>query len=150
MKRKVKRANELWYKVSETEELFFYALYGFNAYWAVGNVERSAANKIHRTLKIKLHDYKIELSSNHLKHFLYSHFDEKRKDQRDVCFEDIKKIGEVINLFSSVDFGNKQNTLIFRKRNPDGIFELVVTIDESKKILSGKSFRIKNLSCRMP
>ncbi len=35
MKRKVKLANELWYKVSEPEELFFYALYNFKAYWAI-------------------------------------------------------------------------------------------------------------------
>ncbi|MBQ9213021.1 MAG: hypothetical protein IJ150_03680 [Bacteroidales bacterium] len=149
MKRKIKRANEIWYRVTEPEELFFYALYKFNAYWAVGSVERSAANKVHRALNIKLHNYKIELSTDHLKHFLYSHFDEKRIDQRDVCFDDIKEIGNIINLFSSVDFGNKQDTLIFRRKKPDGIFELVVTIDEDKKILSGKSFRIKNQSCRM-
>lgn len=144
MKRKVRRANETWYRVTEPEELFFYALYGFNAYWAVGEINRTAANKIHHSLKIRLHDYKIELNTRHLKHFLYSHFDEKRKDQRDITFQDITRIGDVINLFSSVDFGNKQDSLVFTKKNPDGIFELVVTIDEAKETLSGKSFRIKN------
>ena len=63
MKRKVRRANETWYRVTEPEELFFYALYGFNAYWAVGEINRTAANKIHHSLKIRLHDYKIELNT---------------------------------------------------------------------------------------
>ena len=75
--------------------------------------------------------------------FLNSHFDEKRKDQRDITFQDIKKLNSVINTLSGVEFGNKPNTLVFTKKNPDGLFELVVTIDETKKRLTGKSFRIK-------
>lgn len=144
MKRKIKRANEIWYRVTEPEELFFYALYKFNAYWAVGNVHKRAANKIKSLIGYNFDGYKIELNTNHLKHFLYSHFDEKRKNQRDITFQDITKIGDVINLFSSVDYGNRNDTLIFTKEIPDGTFELVVTIDESTKTLSGKSFRIKN------
>ncbi|MCR4559720.1 MAG: hypothetical protein K5685_06540 [Bacteroidales bacterium] len=107
-------------------------------------MNKRASNKIENITGLDFDGYKIELNTNHLKHFLYSHFKEKRKDQREITFQDITKIGNVINMFSSVDFGNKKDTLIFTKKYPDGIFELVVTIDEKKKTLSGKSFRIKN------
>ena len=37
------------------------------------------------------------LDSTHLKHFLYSHFNEKRNNQRDVHFEDIENMNDLIN-----------------------------------------------------
>ena len=140
---RVKYCNELWYRVTELAELFFYTLYGFKAYWVAGKVGGRTANLIKECLGISIKGFSIELKGDDLKHFLYSHFNETQNDQREIHFNDINKLPNVVNGFSNVDFGNKPNTLLFEKTFPTGIFQLVVEINYTKKKLVGKSFRIK-------
>lgn len=92
---------------------------------------------------INLRRYSIELNTDYLIHFLNSHFTETRKNHRGIRFSDVNKIAEVVNDFDSVERGKIKDTFLFKKHFPDGLFELVVFIDHSKKRISGKSFRIK-------
>lgn len=140
---RVKYCNELWYRVTELAELFFYTLYGFKAYWIAGKVDSRTANLIKGELGISIKDFSIELKSDDLNHFLYSHFNETRNNQRGIHFKDINELPNVVNGFSNVDFGNKPDTLLFEKTFPTGLFQLVVEINYTKKKLVGKSFRIK-------
>lgn len=131
------------FKAKELGELFFYALYKCKSRWIVDELTEKTIRKIQNDLKINLKNYKIEIHSDYLIHFLNSHFSETRKNQRSIRFSDIEKIGNVVNHYTTVILGNKDNTLLFKKNNPDGIFEFVVFVDDKKKILSGRSFRIK-------
>lgn len=125
------------------EDLFFYALYHIEAYWEVGEISNYTANRIKQSYNINLKGYKIMLSSSELVHFLNSHFSEKWIGQKCINSNDIKDILSVINNHVRLYIGNKNNTLLFEKKNPNNLCQLVVVIDERKKRLLGKSFRIK-------
>lgn len=140
---KVRRANKIYWQVYKLEELFFYALYKFRAFWVAALVFDGTAKRIKTAFNINIRRYSIELNTDYLIHFLNSHFAETRKNQRGIHFSDVNKIAEVVNNFDFVERGNTEDTFLFKKQFPDGLFELVVFIDHSKKRISGKSFRIK-------
>jgi hypothetical protein len=142
--RRIHKENTIWYRVTEVEDLFFYTLYKFKAYWVIGKIQNRSANRIKNTLNIDLKGYDLQLRSTELLHFLYSHFAETKANQRSIHFEDIKKLYHVINDFSFVSLGNKNNTILFETRFPNNLFQLVMDIDHQRKVLFGKSFRIKN------
>lgn len=142
--RRINKGSELWYRVTELEELFFYTLYKFRAYWVIGKIQNRCANRIKNDLHVNVKDYELQLRSTELLHFLYSHFAETKAKQRSIHFEDIKKLYQVINEFSFVSLGNKPDTLLFETRFPNNLFQLVMDIDHQRKTLFGKSFRIKN------
>lgn len=125
------------------EDLFFYTLYRVDAIWIVGNVSNYSANRIKNNIGIDLKGYKLCLKSSELLHFLNSHFHEKWIGQRSIKFNDINAILDVINNHLTCNVGNKPETLLFQMRNRRELFELVVTVDDNKKRLYGKSFRIK-------
>lgn len=126
-------------------ELFFYAFYGWKAVWQVGVVNDKTVRKLKNDLNIDLSNYSIELRSDGLIHFLESHLTEKQKQQRDIRFDDIQRVSEIVNFYTSVKIENTigKNRLLFERKRPDGIFQLVMEIHNRKKTLSGVSFRIK-------
>lgn len=142
--RKVKYERNIYWRVTELGELFFYALYGFKAYWAIGIIQPMCATKIKQQIGINLSNYDIKLRTDELIHFLYSHFTETNKKQRGIHFNDIEKLYEVVNYFNEIKLGNRPDTLLFIKNYPNNdSFELVIEINNAKKTLLGKSFRIK-------
>ena len=48
--RRIHKGSELWYRVTELEELFFYTLYKFRAYWVIGKIQNRCANRIKNSL----------------------------------------------------------------------------------------------------
>lgn len=131
------------YRVTNLEDLFFYALYRVEAYWAVGIVDTHTSTRVKRKYGIDIENYKIILRDSELKHFLYSHYHELDSDQRGIHFDDIKELGKMINKYSFVYEGNKPNTLMFERRYGKSTFQLVVIVDNKQKALLGLSFRIK-------
>lgn len=131
------------YKAREVGELFFYALYKCTANWHVCKLHARTVRKLLNDLKTDYTDYTLNLRSSELIHFLNSHFNEKRSDQRSITFKDIEKIGDVVNYYTRVSLGNRPRTIVFERENPDGCFVLVCTIEAQAKRLSGLSFRIK-------
>lgn len=136
------------YRAVELEELFFYTLYNFEAYWDIGRVSNDAAAFIWMRTGYKVRNYRICLHSSELKHILARHFFETNQKQRDVCFEDMKQFDVVVNQFSTVSIGNKVNTLVFSKElnTPSNASEkmiLVADMDFYRKMLLVKTCWIK-------
>ena len=129
------------YKSVELEELFFYTLYNFTAYWEIGRVSEQAGKLISRSTGYNVKNYHIRLHNNELKHILARHFFETSRNQRDVCFEDMKEMGFVVNQSTEVKKGNRANTLVFAKRYPgkNETYIFVVSIDITHKTLWGKN-----------
>ena len=141
--RTIKRENERWKKVDTLEDVFFYTLYNFKAYWIAGEVNDRVAKKIKRELAINVHRYKIEINGDSMKHFFYRHFSEKTHGQRDIRVEDIKKVLDVVNQTNDIKLGNGANRILFKTRFPNGLFHFVVEIDNKRKLMLGKAFWIK-------
>lgn len=137
------RENEKWIKVDALEDVFFYTLYKFNAYWIAGEVSERIAKRIYRDLDVNVHGYKIEINGKGMKHFFSEHFNEKIRGQRKISVQDIKMVLEVVNNASEITFGNNMNRLLFITRFPNGLFHFVVEINEKRKTLLGKAFWIK-------
>lgn len=141
--RKVMMDNLIQWKVYCLEDLFFYSLYNFNAYFDVTVIsDKKSINKILNCTNYDLTGYKLRLTSNYLKHFYGRHFNEKDRSQRSFRFQDLKKLGDIVTncwTASNVDI----DTILFEKRFPTGTFQLVVEVNDKKKVLIGKSFRIK-------
>lgn len=133
---------EKTYHANELGELFLYALYNAKAVWNVTKVDAKAVRKLRNDINEDFSGYALRLHSDYMIHFLNSHFYEKRPDHRSITFADIEKIGEIVNGYKTVEFGNRPDTLKFRKYRVDGIFELVVKIDRKGKAFTGLSFRI--------
>ena len=136
------------YKAVELEELFFYTLYNFSAYWEIGKLSQQAADKIAPIIGRNIAGYTIRLYNSELKHILARHFFETNKNQRNVCFEDMKKFDVVVNQYSTVSIGKKASTLVFSKMllNLSYLSEkmiLVADIDHKRKILLVKTCWIK-------
>lgn len=141
--RKVLMDKQIQWKVYCLEDLFFYSLYDFKAYWDVIVLsDKKAIRKILNGTGYDLSGYKLRITSNYLKHFYSRHFNEKDRTQRSFHFNDLKKLGEVVNnCWTANNIG--VDSILFEKRFPTGIFQLVVEINDAKKLLVGKSFRIK-------
>ena len=143
MIKRIKQANEYYYNVSDLEDVFFYTLYSFKAFWIAGVVSERMQKKIKNELGINVKGYKIEINGNALRHIFYRHFNEKRKNQRNISIKDLKKVLSIVNQSQEISFGNGLDRILFKKQFPDGLYHFVVTVDNKKKILSGKSFWIK-------
>ena len=130
--------------VSRNSMNSFATLYGFNAYWAVCKVERRAANRVKSLLGISIMDYDVVLKGNYLVHFYNSHFgsQERRAAHRPIHIDDIRQLPVVINSFTNISYGNRDNTLLFERNYPGCRFQLVVEVDHQRKRLSGISFRV--------
>lgn len=122
--------------------MFLYTIYKVNAVWNVCKVSDKTARKLKNDTKEDYSGYVLKLESGYMVHFLNSHFYEKQKDHRSITFDDIARIGEVVNEYKCVSEGNRPNTLVFRKFTGNGIFELVVLVNDKEKTFSGLSFRI--------
>lgn len=133
------------YKAVELEELFFYTLYNFSAYWEIGKLSNRAAELIYRATGYNVKNYHIRLHNNELKHILARHFFENNRAQRNVCFEDMKDMGFVVNQSTEVKRGNKANTLLFAKQYPlkNETYIFVVSVDTPRKTLWGKTFWVR-------
>ena len=135
--------NLKYWRVTELKELFFYTLYMFHAYWDMGTISHYAAKRIANTTRQNVAGYKIVLRSNDLKHFLYRHYAEKNSKQRDIKIQDIEQLPKVINNLSFVEL-QEDNTLYIETQFPNNeLFVTAIKIDHDKKLLIGKSFRIK-------
>lgn len=143
MAKTVVRENRIWRRTTELEELFFYTLYMFRAYWVAGKVNDRTARRIKTLTGVSVAGFEVHLESGYLKHFLYSHFHEKSGRQRDITFDDVNQLLRMVNSFTYVELGNEPNTLLFVTNFPNGTFELAVGINDTKKYLFGKSLRIK-------
>ena len=75
-------------------------------------------------------------------HFLNRHVYEKQPDHRSITWNDIERIGDVVNGYKTAKEGNRDDTIVFRKYAGSGVFELVVEINRKEKRLEGRSFRI--------
>ena len=62
------------YRVSEIEDLFFYTLYNFRAYWVAGEIHNKVSRRIKQMCKINVDKYIVELHSEDLIHIFYRHF----------------------------------------------------------------------------
>ena len=115
----------------------------FHAYWDMGTISHYAAKRIANTTRQNVAGYKIVLRSNDLKHFLYRHYAEKNSKQRDIKIQDIEQLPKVINNLSFVEL-QEDNTLYIETQFPNNkLFVTAIKIDHDKKLLIGKSFRIK-------
>lgn len=141
--RTIKRENEKWKKVEELEDVFFYTLYKFNAYWIAGEISERSSKRVLRELNINIRGYKIEINGTSMKHFFFEHFHEKNKGQRNISVNDLKKVLDVVNNSNDISFGNEMNRILFKTRFPNGLFHFVVEINEKRKTLLGKAFWIK-------
>lgn len=139
----IQRENERWKKVDSLEDVFFYSLYNFKAYWIAGEVNDRVAKMIKRELSINVHRYKIEINGDSMKHFFYRHFSETIAGQRNIRVDDIKKVLDVINRTNDIRLGNEENRILFKTRFPNGLFHFVVEVDNKRKIMLGKAFWIK-------
>ena len=131
--------------VNTPEDLFFYTLYKQTVTWGAGNVSECCGKRLLKVFKIDFTGYSIEVSSQYLLHFYYRHFEETRSNQRNISFNDIKRIPNIINHYTTVVQGNKPNSLLFRKKYPDGVVEFVVQYDKRTRTLSGNSLRVKTV-----
>ncbi len=133
------------YRSIELEELFFYTLYNFNAYWEIGTVSSEVACRISNRTGYDTNQYSIRLYNTELKHILARHFFETNQAQRNVCFEDMKKFDVIINQPTTISNGNKENSIVFTKYlsfvNEQVV--LVAEIDRRKKIMLVKTCWIK-------
>ena len=138
-----KKDNQKYWRVTELKELFFYTLYGWLAYWDMNVINPYTARRIKQQTKIDVTNYKLQLRSDELKHLLYRHFVESNVKQRGITIQDIEKLPEVVNRFTSV-IPQENDTLLFETRFPNNeTFILVMEIKHNKRLLLGKSFRIK-------
>lgn len=140
--RRVKYVNEIYWRVTEVKELFFYTLYKFHAYWDLGKIDAGASKRIKNLLGVDVAGYKVILRSNELLHFLYRHYNEKQYKQRNVKIQDIEQLSKVVNGFSYVE--NTGKSLLFKTHFPNNeLFVVAMEVDETNKRLLGKSFRIE-------
>ena len=129
------------YRVSEIEDLFFYTLYNFRAYWVAGEIHNKVSRRIKQMCKINVYKYIVELHSEDLIHIFYRHFHDSDVRQKNISVNDVKKILDLINYCDSVEMSDLDH-LKFKKRFPNGSYTFIVTIDNENKRLLGKTFWI--------
>ena len=128
-------------------DLTLCAINGIEAYYIYGQIGVRLAGAISVSLKGEnFAGYSIGLSSSGLAHYLNSHFNETAelaKGNLGIHFTDIQNIFDYVRTYTSVSYGNKTDTVYFKKRASHKTYEMVFVIDRTNKILWGKSFRIK-------
>ena len=128
-------------------DLTLCAINGIKARYIYGQIGVRLASAISaRLINENLNGYSIGLTSDGLTHFLNRHFDETTelaKGNLGIHFADIQNIFDYVRTYTSVSYGNKQNTIFFKKRASHKTYEMVFEIDRVNKVLWGKSFRIR-------
>ncbi len=139
-------------KATNLEELFFYALYGWNAYLDFGFIPKSIANNTYKLTGYKVFGYKLRLNTSGLKHILSRHMFEKSSDQRALTIDDITNISTVLKHCTVIRRGNKPNSIVYEKHFPNTkeTHVFVVEIDALRCLVLGKSYWIKtfHLMCK--
>ncbi len=143
--RNVRMEHERWHRVTEPDELFFYTLYGFRTYWALGKISDRAANRVKDKTGIDVRGYDVIIKSSRLVHFYNSHYrsQERSPKNRPITFDDVRLIPVLVNSFSWVgaSTGKDCDSLLFQRRTPKGCVEIAMEIDYSARRLSGMSLR---------
>ena len=139
-------------KATNLEELFFYALYGWNAHIDFGFIPKVIANNTFKQTGYKVFGYKLLLNTSGLKHILSRHMFEKSSDQRALTIEDISNISSILKHCTLIRRGNKPDSIVYEKHFPNTkeTHVFVVEIDPLHRLVLGKSYWIKtsHLMCK--
>ena len=136
-------------KVDNVADLMLCAIYAYKAYWDMGTVTPRTAKRILQQTGRDVSNYRIVLRDNELKHFYYRHYSEKQHGQRGFTFNDLQKLPAVLGSMARAN-PEPGNAIRIKTQFPHNeIFELIVIIDDAKRILYGKSFRIKTWPSRV-
>lgn len=130
--------------VTRPEKLFFHALYRYPAEWYFGRVNKKTAALIFDVCGIDTYGYKLQLTEEYLRHFFNRHYQDRIRSQRNLCYNDVKRLNDTVNRCFEVKRGNRTNTIRIKTEYPDGVAVFVLEIFTNRKTLSGKSLRIEN------